>query len=62
MLLTVVLFTQHRERLTADQCLKHDWIAVPSKGGAAKIGTARLKAFKARRKWMVRYDWHRESN
>lgn len=42
-----------RERNTAEQCLKHDWIATPSKGGAAKIGTARLKAFKARRKWMA---------
>ena len=34
--------------------MTHDWIATPSKGGAAKIGTSRLKAFKARRKWMVR--------
>ena len=43
----------YRDRSTADQCLKHEWIAEPAKDGAAKIGTNRLKTFKARRKWMV---------
>lgn len=48
-----LLVPKPKDRLTAEQCITHDWIATPSKGGAAKIGTSRLKAFKARRKWMA---------
>ena len=41
-----------RKRGTASNCLVHDWLKTEQKD-VKKIGTKRLKSFRARRRWLV---------
>ena len=42
-----------RERATAQTSLEHKWLATSD---SKMIGTGRLKSFRARRRWLVRWD------
>lgn len=48
-----LLLRQPRKRGTAESSLKHDWMTKTAAGAGARNSTARLKKFKARRRWMA---------
>jgi serine/threonine protein kinase len=48
-----LLLFQPKKRLSANDCLSHLWITTMTEETAPKISTARLRAFRARRKWMA---------
>jgi serine/threonine protein kinase len=48
-----VLAQQPKKRLSASDCLTHAWITTMTAEASPKISTARLRAFRARRKWMA---------